>query len=553
MKKILNFSLFFFLLGSNIVIAQSFTEILGRPTDNSITVSVLFDQATDLYIEYGAVSGVYTSSTTQITNVAGTPDEIDLTGLNADTKYYYRTRYRASGGGTFLAGTEHSFYTQRAVGSTFSFDVEADVHLCDKKGARGLYRITLANEAADNPDFMLDLGDNFGNDHNPLSITSHQLDSLHKMYRPFYGIVCPSAPLYLCLGNHEGEKDYYLNTTPPNNMAVNGTLWRKFYYPNPYPNNFYTGDTAHEGYGIGQPENYYAWTWGNALFVVLDVYRYDCYIADTTAKPENWNWTLGFEQYTWLKNTLENSTAQYKFVFAHHTRGEGRGGIETAKCFEWGGYESDSTTWGFTTNRPGWAKPIHQLFVDNGVNIFFQGHDHLFAHEVLDGVTYQEVPMAADSTYRIGITANGAAYVSDTLDGSGHIRVNVSPACVKVDYVRAYKPADTLSGIHHNREIAFTYNIGNCTTGIENVTNEESVKVYPNPASNTLFIKTENSKDYSRPIALINMMGETITAGEMKSGNTSEAIDISAVSSGLYFVKVFDHSNYSISKIAVIK
>ena len=49
------------------------------------------------------------------------------------------------------------------------------------------------------------------------------------------------------------------------------------------------------------------------------------------------------------------------------------------------------------------------------------------------------------------------------------------------------------------------------------------------------------------------MMGETITAGEMKSGNTSEAIDISAVSSGLYFVKVFDHSNYSISKIAVIK
>ena len=37
---------------------------------------------------------------------------------------------------------------------------------------------------------------------------------------------------------------------------------------------------------------------------------------------------------------------------------------------------------------------IHELLVQYGVNIF-QGHDHLFAHEVLDSVTYQEVPMAA--------------------------------------------------------------------------------------------------------------------------------------------------------------
>ncbi|MCX6250928.1 MAG: hypothetical protein NTX61_09255 [Bacteroidetes bacterium] len=43
--------------------------------------------------------------------------------------------------------------------------MEADEHLCDKKGARGLYQITLANQAKDNPDFMLTLGDNFGGDH----------------------------------------------------------------------------------------------------------------------------------------------------------------------------------------------------------------------------------------------------------------------------------------------------------------------------------------------------------------------------------------------------
>ena len=34
-----------------------------------------------------------------------------------------------------------------------------------------------------------------------------------------------------------------------------------------------------------------------------------------------------------------------------------------------------------------------------GVTIFFQGHDHLFAHQQLDGVTYQALPNPADYTY----------------------------------------------------------------------------------------------------------------------------------------------------------
>ena len=33
--------------------AQSYSEILGRPTDSSITMSVMFDQNMDAYWEYG--------------------------------------------------------------------------------------------------------------------------------------------------------------------------------------------------------------------------------------------------------------------------------------------------------------------------------------------------------------------------------------------------------------------------------------------------------------------------------------------------------------------
>ena len=435
---------------------KGFSEILGRPTNVSVTMSILFDQASEVYWEYGTTSGNYLQKTATFSALKDKPLEADFTNLTANTKYYYRTCYRASGAtSSFLAGPERFFQTQRAAGSTFNFTIETDEHMYDKKGVVSIYQITLNNQSLDNPDFMLTLGDTFGDDHQATTITSAQLDALHKYYRSFFGNVCHSMPLFVCLGNHEGENDYYMGLTPPNNLAINGTLWRKFYYPNPFPNAFYSGNTESEPWGISLPQNYYAWTWGDALFVVLDVYRYQ---NKTNPKPEGWDWSLGQTQYNWLKTTLETNKSKYKFVFAHHVRGEGRGALNLAKFYEWGGYEANGTTLGFASKRPGWAKPIHQLFVDNKVNIFFQGHDHLFAHEQLDGVTYQEVPMPSDSTYQIGVLANADAYVSDTRDGTGHLRVNVSPVGVKVDYVQAYLPRDE-NGSRKNRQVAFTYTI----------------------------------------------------------------------------------------------
>jgi hypothetical protein len=520
--------------------AQAPNIILGRPTDTSVTVSSMFNQNSDYYFEYGKQSGSYTNTTAIYTIAANVPDEIDLTNLTADTKYYYRVQYKPAGSGSYTVTPEYTFRTQRAPGSTFTFTIEADEHLYDKKGVDNMYRVTLANQAADNPDFMLSLGDIFGDDHYPFAITSTVLDSLHKAYRPFLGAICHSVPFYVCLGNHEGENDYYYSFTPPNNLCVWGTQWRKYYFPNPYPNSFYSGDTVNEPYGIGNPENYYAWKWGDALFVVLDVYRNEC---DTSPKPQKWNWTLGENQYNWLKNTLETSTAKYKFVFAHHIRGQGRGAITQATQFEWGGMDGGQDK--FNQYRPNFSKPIHQLFIDNGVNIFFQGHDHLFAHEVLDSITYQEVPMAADSTYEIGMLANADAYVSDTLDGTGHIRVTVSSSCVTVDYVRAYLPADTVSGQHHNREVAFSYTIGDCNaTAIKDVTDEKEIKVFPNPAKDILRVQLPADVKGAQ-ISLVNILGETVA-----STNLLE-LNVSNLASGIYFVHVSGENINTSKKISI--
>ena len=534
-------------LGNQKLLGQNYSIILGRPTDKSISVSLLFDQNTDFYIEYGTSAQTYTKTSSTYFSSANQTYTVTLSDLTVNTKYYYRLRYKNNAVSNFNASTEYFFQTQRNKGEAFTFTVESDEHLYDKKGIRSMYQVTLNNQALDKPDFMLSLGDIFGDDHYPTTITSNDLNLLHKDYRQYLGTICHSIPFFISLGNHEGENDFYLNQNPPNNLAVWGTYWRKYYYPNPSPNSFYSGNMDNEPYGIGSPENYYAWTWGDALYVVLDVYRYQNVNSD---KPQNWDWSLGLKQYTWLKNTLETSTAKYKFVFAHHIRGQGRGALTNAKFFEWGGYEADGKTYGFDKNRPGWGKPIHQLFKDNGVNIFFQGHDHLFAHEVLDGIHYQEVPMPSDSTYMIGKLANADAYTSDTLDGTGHIKVTVSNTCVKVDYVKAYLPKDTLDGKHKNREIGFSYTIGTClVTGINDIDNQnisDFVKIYPNPTSNLINL------NFVSPIIKFESIIFDEVGNQVLISNQKQ-IDISTLPNGVYVLTIKTDTWQKSQKIIISK
>jgi hypothetical protein len=168
-----------------------------------------------------------------------------------------------------------------------------------------------------------------------------------------------------------------------------------------------------------------------------------------------WDVTHGDAQYQWLKATLEHSRAKYKFVFAHHVMGTGRGGVELAKLWEWGGEDSKGVNL-FAANRPRWASPIHPLMASNGVTIFFQGHDHVWARQKVDGVTYQTLSVPADPNYGPGFAS---AYLSgDVLPSTGYTRVSVAPGGVTVEYVRTYLPADEGPG-RVNGSVAFRYTL----------------------------------------------------------------------------------------------
>ena len=130
--------------------AQTFTgiELLARPTNNSVTINVVADAALQAYFQYGTTSGVYTSQTGTVSVAANEPVQAVMTGLSANTRYYYRMVYSTNGGTTWNNRGEHSFYTQRAAGGTFKFDVLSDSHINILLGTPAVSQAVMTNITA---------------------------------------------------------------------------------------------------------------------------------------------------------------------------------------------------------------------------------------------------------------------------------------------------------------------------------------------------------------------------------------------------------------------
>lgn len=469
--------------------SESLTVLVGRPTGTSAVVSVLSPVALDVYVEYGTTTGRYAGKSAVLKSLPGVPLELELHGLTRNTRYFYRVETRANAGDAFHAEPEYTLQTQRSTGTTFTFALQGDSHpeRAGKMYSAQLYRRTMERVAGERPDFYFTLGDDFSierliarNDLSPATV-----NRVYAAQRDFLGIVGRSSPVFLVNGNHEEAARFLLDGSANSAAALAGRA-RTTFFPLPAPDAFYSGDmdtVAH----VGLLRDYYAFTWGDALFVTIDPYWHSSVQVDADPGGKNggggggggkgngkgnggrganaqaasgllrdeWNITLGDAQYAWLAKTLEESHAKYKFVFAHHVMGTGRGAVEVADGYEWGGHDRRGNDV-FRSKRPTWPLPIHQLMVKTGVTVFFQGHDHLFARQEKDGVVYQETPNPADDTYS---TFNADAYRSgDILPNAGHLRVRVTPDSARVEYVRSFLAKDETAR-QHDGDVAFAYTV----------------------------------------------------------------------------------------------
>ncbi len=443
-------------------------ELLCRPTNSSVTINVVADQPLDAYFEYGTQPGVYTAQTDVVSSAANEPIKVVITGLQNNTLYYYRMVDRITGTVDWTQRAEHSFRTQRTPGTAFSFDITSDSHVnVGGLGSPAQWQQTLTNVGNDGPDFLIDCGDTYSMD-NVTSESQARSSYIFQRTPTAFGLVSHSVPVLLAVGNHEEQEAWHLNDNgdPVNSQPVWGTNAQKRYFPNPVPDAFYTGDTStyYALDGDQLREDYYAWTWGNALFIVIDPFWF------TTEKPfvgntgggepggsdgDRWHWTLGDAQYAWLRKTLENSSAAYKFLFMHHMTGGTqdyiRGGAYAAPYCEWGGYDEDGTTYSFAARRPGWYAPVHQVLTENHVSAVFHGHDHQYAYEKRDSIVYQSLPAAGFSGNGFSIYSENDPLTIRVLPSPGHLRITVSVDSATVEYVS--------SGAGSNGQVVYSYKI----------------------------------------------------------------------------------------------
>ncbi len=85
--------------------------------------------------------------------------------------------------------------------------------------------------------------------------------------------------------------------------------------------------------------------------------------------------------------------------------------------------------------------------------------------------------------------------------------------------------------------------------GLENI-EENNVKVFPTNADNYLFVNLENNNTDTK-IQIVNLNGQIVYNSQIQNGELNKTINVSNLSSGMYFVKVYNSEYQSVNKINI--
>ncbi len=365
-------------------------------------------------------------------NVA-TQERVDIAVTGLTGTHYAMPEYSADSGTTwypFPAGRARLVQQKTTTGSKFRFAVSGDSHCIlpavgwgpeygyeddlyaseENEQARILqHRFERALIYRGDYDFHVWLGDD--------TFTANQ-----SLWRNYFARLHQFCPQFFCLGNWEGENGSFYLT--PSDSQRDAAALRKRFVANPTDRTYVEGGeyevvaeppadpagmdqitswipdiaanatthydsfvyeypaaathTAKLGYHNTPLENYYAFTWGDCLIVVLDPYRWS---MGPTRKAKSY-WQLGDRQMTWLRNVLLGSTAKWKVVICHQLVG----GLNnrTDEDPNWYGRGSGASI----TNDGSLEWELHNLFREAGITCYVKGHDHNFSHVVVSGVNY---------------------------------------------------------------------------------------------------------------------------------------------------------------------
>jgi len=404
--------------GTEVVPTLSLLPFLARPTTDSILINAR-NGHTDSVAQLGIrpLGGDrWLPSGSELRVGPGEFLNWAVEGLTAGSSYEYRVISSVPGGDPSPVARGR-FTTQRTGEVSYSAVLFADPHtgaFAEGTGPVEVLDEVIRNVRRDRPDFVIGLGDNVAW---PTSRNQPQQDDVgatraYTMYRRHLAPLSMSCPHFGLIGNWEGESGKLTQESAALVAAV-----RRRFTPNPNDLTYPQGGSTNE--------DYYAFEWGPALFVILNVQSYTAPSGDQPSPRDDVtvveDWTLGPTQFSWMEETLSQSDHPFKFVCIHHAVG-GNAATEQETLYGRGGPKAAGV---------GEQKLLHEAMQEFGVQVFFYGHDHVFVDEVVDGVHYA-LPGSCGAPWRFGSETTGyGRYWSD----AGHGRLTVRPEQVTVEFV----------------------------------------------------------------------------------------------------------------------
>lgn len=324
MRRILLIVVTFACASSSSLLGATVTRgpYLQSSAPESIVVRWRTDVQTDSRVLFGLVQGALSSNASDA--LVTTEHVVTLTGLSADTKYYYSV-----GSGTVeLAGNDagHFFVTPPAPGSQKPTRIwvlgDPGTANSNARAVRDAYYNFTGSR---HTDLWLMLGDNAYDNGTDAQFQVAVFDT--------YPTMLAKSALWSCLGNHE-----------TNQSTVMGPY--AYFQIFTFPTNAQAGGLA------SGTENYYSFDYGNIHFISLD--------SQISSRAANGAMA------GWLSNDLAATNKTWIIAFFHHP------------CYSKGSHNSDTDP-----QSTEMRQNIQPILEAGGVDLVLNGHSHDYERSYL--------------------------------------------------------------------------------------------------------------------------------------------------------------------------
>ena len=492
---------------------------LQSGTATSVIVKWRTNSATESVVNYG--TALSSLSKNETSSSLTTEHEVMLSGLTANTKYYFNIGNKngvlsESTSGDMYVITAPIIGTKQFVRAWILGD--AGTANNNQRQVRDAYYdyVTAAKENPGKTDMMLFLGDNAYN--------SGKDEEYQKAFFDIYNDMLKKSVAWSCLGNHDGKS--------ADSEKQSGPYYDIFTFPT-------------KGQAGGTPsgtEAYYSYDYANIHFIILDSHH--------TSRA------VGGAMYNWAENDIQNTTQDWIVTLFHHP------------VYTKGSHDSD------TEDR---LIEMRQNFMPmleaNGIDLILNGHSHSYERSYflnghhgfsntfnLDNMTKGGHTVGLngkgtgqadnDGAYlKTNETTEGAVYITTGSAGKisggdlNHQAMSVSlnqlGSCVmEVEDDGVGGQNLTVKFIRENNEIDDYFTINKAGISLKadaKKTEEKGMLAYV--ANEHKVHITVDAKERFKKAKFYNNIGELVKKSR------KEKIDVSKLSKGLYVVEIITNKN----------